>query len=205
MDGLPDVAWFAPHPHRLFRAVLASSSIIGRMNGGRLSSLLAGVIATSLLAAGCGGSPSVASLGTTSTTSTTPATAPAGSSFAPFADCMTTHGVPTFVGQGGHGVAIQGIPNAAQMQAAQTACRKLMPGGGPPELTPAQEAERAKGLATFSRCMRKHRVGNFPDPTGQGELPIDAISQLDTQTPLFQNAYKACHALFPRLGPQIRF
>jgi hypothetical protein len=85
-----------------------------------------------------------------------------------------------------------------------SACRKYMPGGGPPQLTPAQQAERAKGLAALARCMRHHGVANFPEPNGQGNFPPGSIEQLDPQSAVFQAAYKACWSLFPKVGPQMR-
>ena len=74
------------------------------------------------------------------------------------------------VGPGGHGVMITGDigPSSPQFQSAQRACAKFLPGGGPPQLTPAQKAERARALAALAACMRKHGVSKFPDPNGQG-------------------------------------
>ncbi len=162
-----------------------------------------------LLAAGCAGgskAPTVASLGTTtSTASASQPSAPSGGSFVPFVNCMNSHGITASTGPGGHGVSVDVDPNSPQFQTAQRACQKLMPGGLPPALTPAQVAERATGLATFAACMRKHGVRNFPDPTGQVEFPIGKIAQLDTTSTFFRSADKSCQPLFPRIGPQMRF
>jgi hypothetical protein len=174
---------------------------------------LAGLV---LLGAGCGGgpaAPSVASVGTTNSAaaSNEPSASDAGrgsaaTSFVAFAACMTSHGVSASTGPGGRGVEISAAdPGSPQLQDAQAACRTLLPGGGPPTLSPAQEAERAKGLATFAGCMRRHGVPNFPDPNGQGQFPLGSIDQLDTNSTFFQAAYAACRSLFPKLGPQIRF
>jgi hypothetical protein len=175
---------------------------------GQALSVGAGLACLALLAAGCGSgskTPEVASLGTTTATTGTRSSVAAGSSFVPFATCMTAHGVPASPGQGGHGIVIQGDPGAPQLQAAQAACRKLMPGGGPPQLTPAQQAARAKGMAVFATCMRKHGAPSFPDPNGQGVFPSASIDQLDTSSPLFHSGYHTCKSLFPTKGPQIRF
>ena len=95
--------------------------------------------------AGCGGSttPSVASVpSTTATTSATagPATSP---SRAAFAACLTAHGFTASVGSaataGNNVLSIEGVivsgsvdPSSPQFQAAMAACRKYLPGGGPP-------------------------------------------------------------------------
>jgi hypothetical protein len=171
---------------------------------------LAGLV---LLAAGCGGgakTPSVAAIESTTSTAGRPvpaagATTSTTPSFVAFADCMTSHGVPTTTGANGRGIMITGgDPGSAGFQAAQAACRKLLPGGGPPQLTPAQQAKRAQELAVFSRCMRTHGVPGFPDPNGQGQLNLDALNGIDPSSPLVQTAYEACRSLFPKLGPQLR-
>jgi hypothetical protein len=96
-------------------------------------------------------------------------------------------------------------PSSPQFQAAMQACRRFLPGGGPPALTPAQQAEHAKALASFAACMRKKGVASFPDPDGQGRLPFGALSKLDQSAPLFSTAYKACQTFLPKFGPQITF
>jgi len=163
-----------------------------------------------LLATACGGgakAPAVASLGATGSTAPTASKSPKSPArgFVEFATCMTAHGVPTQAGPNGHGVFIQGgDPGSPQFRSAQAACSKLLPGGGPPQLTPAQEATRARALASLAACMRRHGVVDFPDPTGQGELPFGAMNKLDPTSPIFRAAYKACWSLFPKVGPQIR-
>ena len=113
---------------------------------------------------------------------------------------MTARGVPT-ESPGGHGVMIQNA-TPAQASSASAACRALLPGGGPPQLTPAQRATRTQQLFAFSRCMRSHGVPNFPDPDSTGELPLDKLGSLGS-THVYR-AYTACRSLFPRTGPQIR-
>jgi len=160
-----------------------------------------------LLVTACGGgsgAPAVASLGTSAPSTTTGAASPA-RGFVEFATCMTSHGVPTQAGPGGHGVYITGgDPGSPQFRSAQAACSKLLPGGGPPQLTPAQEALRARALVTLAACMRRHGATDFPDPNGQGELPFGAMNKLQPASPVFRAAYKACWSLFPKVGPQIR-
>jgi hypothetical protein len=162
-------------------------------------------VSLGFLAAGCGGSktPSVASLDTTTSSSTSDTTPSQKPSAVAFATCMTAHGVLTQT-PGGRGI-IMSDATPAQANAALAACRSLMPGGGPPPMTPAQQAKRTQQLYVFSTCMRSHGVASFPDPDSAGELPLDKIGSLDTQTPRFSAAYAACRSVFPRTGPQIRF
>ena len=119
---------------------------------------------------------------------------------------MNLHGISASVGPGGHGFLITGNvdPGSPQFQAAQRACAKYQAGGGRPQLTPAQQAQRARGLAVLASCMRSHGVSSFPDPNGQGELPFGALNRLNFGSPVFKTAYKACWSLFPKLGPQIQ-
>jgi hypothetical protein len=168
-----------------------------------------------LLPAGCGGSsdaPSVASLATTTATTTSasqssPATKP---SNAVFASCMASHGFPASSGSASGGNRIFNVsignvdPASPQFQAALQACRKFLPGGGPPQLTPAQQAKHAKALAKFAACMRKKGVSNFPDPNGQGNFPFNSVDKLDLSSPRFETAYKACQPLLPTFGPRIQ-
>jgi hypothetical protein len=85
------------------------------------------------------------------------------------------------------------------------ACRKYLPGGGPPALTPAQRAEAAKGMVAFASCMRKNGVSSFPDPTGQGTFPPGSLARLDPNTPVVHTAFKDCESLEPTVGPRIEF
>jgi hypothetical protein len=158
------------------------------------------------LAAGCGSSPhapSVASLGTTPTTSSaSKALVPDGGSFVPFVRCMNRHGVAAQLGPQGHGVSIGDDANGPQFAAAQRACQKWMPGGGPPKLTPAQQAQREKDLLALAKCMRRHGVPNFPDPDGQGDLSFP--STVDPNSPSFQNAMTVCRqAVRTMKGPRM--
>ncbi len=182
------------------------------MPAGHVFVLAAVAGAFAVVSAGCGGGsegPSVASLEPTTgaaTTSPGVTTTPQAPSPVAWATCMNAHGIAASVGPGGHGFMITGNvdPGSPQFQTAQRACAKYQPGGGPPQLTPAQQAQRAQALAVLAACMRKHGVSNFPDPNGQGELPLGSLQQLNPDSPLFKSAYKSCWSLFPKVGPQIR-
>ena len=111
-----------------------------------------------------------------------------------FAQCMRQHGVnmpdPTPGGSSGRG-AIQALPGGSakdpaaiqKMQAASTACDKLLPNGGKP--TAQDEQRRLK----FAQCMRAHGV-NMPDPNPNGGGG-EAIS-INMNDPKTKTALSAC-------------
>lgn len=168
--------------------------------------LLAGL---GVLAAGCGGGakkPSVASIGPTTAATTTTGGGSSGgpgkpntAAFVKFAHCMQAHGVQVNIqtSNGGKGIGIRvggpgsSGPSPAQMQKAQQACQKLLPGGGPKAATPAQQAEQRKNLLKLAQCMRKHGYPNFPDPDSQGGLDLNG-SNIDPRSSQFQTAMQAC-------------
>jgi hypothetical protein len=159
--------------------------------------------ALAVVVTGCGGgsSPSVASLGPTASTTTTgsadaggPAPAkPSATAFVAFVHCLQQHGVQAQLGAQGRGVSISGgDPNSPQFQSAQKACQKLLPGGGPPTLTPAQKAEQLKQLLTLAKCLRTHGYPDFPDPDSQGAFDFSSSGNFDPQSPQLQSAMSAC-------------
>ena len=168
------------------------------------------VAGLAILAAGCGGGskpPSVASLGpTTSTTTTTAGSGRSQSTggskslgnFVKFAHCMASHGVPVQVAHNGQGVQIGGNsaggpnPGSPQFQAAQKACQKYLPNGGPKQLTPAEKAENMKTLLAMAKCIRAHGIPNFPDPNSQGVFALTQATGIDPNSSQFQAAMQAC-------------
>ncbi len=179
--------------------------------------------ALALLATGCGGnspSGSVAHLGSSSSStgsssgssaSGTPQAAGSGggesgtqvaSKAVAYANCIRAHGVPGYpdpkVSTHGDGVsvAVAALPGP-KFKAAQQACRKLMPGGGPgssqdPVLSSAEQAQVLQAVA----CIRKHGEPDLPDPTfsgGGAHLP----PTVNTHTDTFKAAEQACQSLFP--------
>jgi len=166
--------------------------------------LILALVGLVTVAAGCGGgakAPSVASLGPTAATTTTSSPAagglapakPSATAFVAFVHCLQQHGVQAQLGAQGRGVSISGgDPNSPQFQAAQKACQKLLPGGGPPTLTPAQKAEQLKELLTLAKCMRTHGFPDFPDPDSQGGFDFGSGGNVDPQSTQFQSAMSAC-------------
>jgi hypothetical protein len=121
-----------------------------------------------------------------------------------FAVCMRSHGVPNFPDPGAHGSFIGGPgsaidPFSPAFRSAQRGCGQGPGTGGPPMTS---ERERLAALA-FSKCMRMHGLGNFPDPTftaptGTGPMLVlrgmaFAIGPgLDPRSPAFSHAAAAC-------------
>ena len=100
-------------------------------------------------------------------------------------------------------------PQSPYYQAAQQACAKLQLGpiGGPPN-----PSARVRALdVEFSKCMRRHGLPDFPDPTvgrpppGQAQgiirggmyWPLPAGAQ---QSPAFEKAATACGLHPPRIA-----
>ena len=125
-----------------------------------------------------------------------------------FADCMRSNGVPDFPDplQGGGFQRISGLDkNSPALQAAQKACAKLAPGGGPSRAP--SESQKLAALA-FAKCMRSHGMPSFPDPTLsrrptglafflQGMMfPVGA--GLNPGSPAFQRSMAACGLRPPR-------
>jgi hypothetical protein len=177
--------------------------------------ILVVVASFAVTAAGCGGksaTPGVASLASTTTTTDSqsdgsPTTGKSkAAALASYSACMRSHGVPKFPDPKpssggmqltiGPGVGID--PESPQFQAADKACKKLMPGGGK-EPSPAMQAKALAEMLKFSACMRAHGLPDFPDPTSSGggiQLSIGKTG-LNPRSPLFQAAQKACQSVMP--------
>lgn len=119
-----------------------------------------------------------------------------------WAECLRAHGIPNFPDPlSGHEAQ---FPDSAgpifnshspAVLTAEQACKGLHAAlvGANPGPSPNQNA----AFLTFSRCMRAHGVPNYPDPTsGKNGRPIgpDLSSVgIDTQSPAFVSAAKACN------------
>ena len=126
---------------------------------------------------------------------------------------MNSHGFTAAVGSAAsapaNGLHVGGVtftgnvnPSSPQFQTAMQACRKYLPGGGPPSMTPAEQAEWASAMAKFAACIRKNGVPNFANPE-LGKPP--AGNGIDPTSPLVQSAFKVCQSLEPKVGPRIAF
>jgi hypothetical protein len=127
-----------------------------------------------------------------------------------FARCMRSHGVSNFPDPKvtGHTIQILGgnsgvNAQAPAFQSAQTACKHLLPGGGPGG-PPSPQAHAQ--LLKISECMRQHGISSFPDPRagsppnpsgynavfGTGGYFLAIPSSIDTKSPAFRQAATAC-------------
>ncbi len=117
-----------------------------------------------------------------------------------FAQCMRSHGEPSFADPDSHGTfTFHGNPFTGP---AYKACHHLLPDGS--QVTLAQQQRVQAQALKFAACVRFHGVPNFPDPTVNaqrivyspppGERPSQFIS-----SPKFQSAQRACQKLKP--GP----
>jgi hypothetical protein len=152
--------------------------------------------AIALLLAGCGGSSTSSSTGAGAPAS---AQSPASARLVRFAQCMRSHGVPSFpdpvngrlvLGQGGS----TGVnPSSPAFQSASQSCKSLAPQG---TASPAQSAQSSAKAVKFAQCMRAHGVPNFPDPTsvGGGNFSMNLPPGVDPNSPQFQAAGQACRS-----------
>jgi hypothetical protein len=118
-----------------------------------------------------------------------------------YSRCMRAHGVPDFpnpqISGSGNGVSLAVPASIAQgnprFSAAQRACRTLEPDGGAPQRAPStQELAR---LVRFAACVRSHGQPGFPDPNKHGLFVLG--SRVNTQSPQFEAAERACQAVRP--------
>jgi hypothetical protein len=155
--------------------------------------VLVGVTGLTLAASACGGS-SAAKVAQIDTTGGANHPRPHGPQA--FSACMRSHGVPTFPDPDSSGTiqvpsSIDDLPTA---KAAYRACRSLAPSEG--SITGQGRVMRQDQLLAFARCMRSHRVPNFPDPqVVNGHLNIpDTPGQIDPSSPIVTAAIAACRS-----------
>jgi hypothetical protein len=122
---------------------------------------------------------------------------------------MRADGVPNFPDPtGGGGIQISsssGINvDSPAFKAAQSKCRHLLPGGGPPTGPPSAQAKLA--ALKISQCMRRHGISDFPDPTTKMPSSPAGYSEvlnregavlavpitINVQSPAYQQAAAAC-------------
>jgi hypothetical protein len=118
-----------------------------------------------------------------------------------YARCIRAHGIPNYPDPNSKGQFV--IPNGgsnptgnvstAVLNAANKACQKLaaaMPGpqqGG--------QAPNASSELRFVQCLRSHGEPSMPDPKSDGEITLPP--GVNSQSPQFQAAEKACQSLMP--------
>ena len=164
----------------------------------RSATVLAPIV---LLAAACGSSSHNSSSASSSGDHQSPAQARQAA--VRFAGCMRSHGVSNFPDSTAPGGGpkwnfddIPGVnPSSPSFQAAYTACKHLLPGGGPNAALQAQrQRQQRAGLLAFAQCMRRHGITRFPDPNGQGELTrqMGTAAGIDLHAPSVAADARAC-------------
>jgi len=124
--------------------------------------------------------------------------------FLKFSRCMRSHGVPNFPDPSSNGILItpgSGLnPASPAFPSARSECKKLLPGGGPKGSPPAPSASDVRAALSWARCIRKHGVPNFPDPSTNPNQPglffrglaFPVGPGFNPQSPAFEQAQKAC-------------
>lgn len=129
------------------------------------------------------------------------ATTPTLSGAFAYARCMRTHGVTGFPDPTGAGAnkraviaAFQHVGNSLA-QTAQTACMHLNGGSpGTGNNGGASSQARMSAMLAFARCIRRHGLNNFPDPTAGGDLTHQMLASagIDLHQPAVVNDADAC-------------
>jgi hypothetical protein len=109
---------------------------------------------------------------------------------------MRSHGVPSFPDPGpggGFPLRTSGINfQSPAYVSAYRACAQLQPGGtARPVITAAQQA----AMIVNARCIRRHGLPNFPDPTfgpGGKEVGVNLGPGENPGSPAIEHAAKAC-------------
>jgi hypothetical protein len=150
------------------------------------------VAAVSLITAGCSSSSS----------STTKAITTATQNGAlAYARCMRFHGVANFPDPASSGgddkqavaSALQRV-STSEAETAQTACIHVNDGTPGTGQSPARGQAHTGAMLAFARCMRRHGLPNFPDPTSQGQLSPQTVTAagIDLHQPGLLRSGLAC-------------
>ena len=113
-----------------------------------------------------------------------------------FTRCMREHGVNISTPNGAGGPINVTGTSPQVMEAAQKACSRYRPQGGPEKLSPAERAAREDAVQSFARCMRSHGV-EVQAQTEGGAVRIGVHANAK-ENPAFQAAQKACESYLPK-------
>jgi hypothetical protein len=133
--------------------------------------------------------------------------APAADQAVAYAECMRSHGVQSWPDPNSSGAFDKakltltrlGV-SRSRLQAAESACRHLLPNGGQPPDQAQLLRVKAQGVK-FARCVRNHGLPSFPDPGSDGRIPDPASVGIDQGSPRFQAANRACGEYRPPYMP----
>lgn len=154
------------------------------------ASPLAGAILAAALIAGCAGSSSGGGVAhvNTSTTAKSSSTSSTTPNRLAFAQCMRSHGVPTFpdpTSSGGLQLPSGMTTSSPAFQSAAKHCGSLIGGETAPKAINSPQAQAA--ALRVAKCMRANGVPNFPDG------PITQSSGIDENSPAFKSAFQKCN------------
>ncbi len=114
--------------------------------------------------------------------------------------CMRKNGVPAFPDpnpSGGYGgTNLRNLDqNSHAFVTATKDCSYLEKAAGMAPWTQGQWAAYDAMLLKITDCMRAHGITNFPDPKGgeQGGWRLNPMAPLDTTSPQYTKAAKACN------------
>jgi hypothetical protein len=162
-----------------------------RARAGILAAALAGI---AVLAVACGGEPPAGSGPGSGQTAYQQALA--------YAQCMRSHGVPSFPDPTSQGLITYGPVDirSARYLSANKICQHLLPPGSP--LTTAQKRQDVRQALKFAGCIRSHGVPGFADPatTGSGATVGFRVPRADQNSPQFQGAVRACRNFEPGMA-----
>jgi hypothetical protein len=94
-------------------------------------------------------------------------------------------------------------PAPARTSAAVAALALLAACSGSPSSTGSGGSSNADGSASapsaisYSQCIRSHGVPDFPDPSGNGQVPKASTQRLGVSSSRLQAAQTACQHLYP--------
>jgi hypothetical protein len=115
-----------------------------------------------------------------------------------FAECMRAHGVEMEDPKPGQNIDVGGDKDPTTRKALAACNGKL--GASGQELSSEEEEELKEGALAFAQCMREEGI-DMGDPKfpGPGKFLLD-IAGLDTNSPAFKAAQKACQDKMPELN-----
>jgi hypothetical protein len=157
---------------------------------------IAGLASAALLVAGCGGASASGGPGPSAATFTAAAFK--------YASCMRAHGVPSFpdpamTDHDGQQVAYLATPSALiaspAFKRANKICQRILtPVLDTTGASLAAQAAKEQHMVAFAKCMRSHSVPSFPDPTSQGKLSLQMLTNagVDLHAPAVFAAAKTC-------------
>ena len=112
-----------------------------------------------------------------------------------FAQCMRSHGAPSWPDPNSQGTFIVNPATNARFKAplsARQACHHLLPRGAGKPAT----RQEAAAMLKFAECMRSHGAPGFPNPLPGGGFTM-AGANVNPNAPQFKHASQVCTKIAP--------